>query len=812
MAIEFEVQLGKGWYMDSTGRLHRAPAPNVAIYKVGDTFPGFDLAKVSDALDKFASAMPDSKNADSIKKFRDAGMPEGTIKLLAALGTVASAASVVGAVYAAFIAFAYMAGAFKEGPSAAEIAIEQAAAELRSFSRSVAEQLRSQFVVDLKANITVSLNAAKAFADEMQVYKPDPARLELRMQELRDIERIAATAALKATDWMSWLQEFDWNDYSWTWLLNVYAHPEASSGPVLAELVPQGSRRFDHRLAMPFGVYATQSYLTVIKGIASEYRTTGQFRDNLRSLAVQTSAMAAAMRAQGLARTLHTGRDFVFGARSGSGAISPRFDVATNVIFVDYTVGAIDLCQYTDAYLSRIPITYEEVEAARKCIAPIQRGHMKMAWQPKMHDELAADLPTGTPDQEAEKANAISERLYAELLVSSGYLQLVHQAALLRHLCTEPDRSETVEPRKTTYGSDPQGSQWITISSGKIPFSEPVTSEAHREVQHFRARTLLSTQPLGRQRAVPYRIWLRSVQLEQLAPTEVLDPEYESVYRTRYVPEGADPSFNRLAVMFERSMLRDEVLLFEGTTPADEINREGVATIKADTFDWYLPVPVLARPAPASSIESVAARLARLGWSEEMARPPEVSGLVHAIDIGASSVQFGAAGVLSAGWKAAKSAVRGERRNLRQESCIISWRASWVGNRLSVILEGRAEDRNCALFLVIEEALISGQFLHTAVPIAMNTQLTTVPQSFLDAEQAAWARAFGVIAEVGKRGAAAAAGTEGPGRVIDGVPVSRFVQQFGVAALADRYMQIAPQLVGRVLAEFSQPKGRSRKR
>lgn len=328
MAVEFEVELGKGWYMDSSGRLHREPVPNVAIYKVGDTFPGFDLSKVSDALGKFASAMPDAKNADSIKKFRDAGMPEGTIKLLAALGTIASAASVVGAVYAAFFAFSYMAGAFKEGPSAAEVAIEQATAELRAFSRSLSEQLRSQFVVDLKANITFALNAAKAFADEMQVYKPDAARIELRLQELRDVERIAALAALKATDVGSWLQEMDRNDYSWTWLMNVHSHPERSAGPVFAYIPSQGNRRFDHRLAMPFGIYATQSYLTVIKGIASEYRTTGQFRDNLRSLAMQTSKMAEVMREQGLGRTLHVPRDFMF-RKLGGPSIGPRFDVAT---------------------------------------------------------------------------------------------------------------------------------------------------------------------------------------------------------------------------------------------------------------------------------------------------------------------------------------------------------------------------------------------------------------------------------------------------------------------------------------------------
>ena len=427
---------------------------------------------------------------------------------------------------------------------------------------------------------------------------------------------------------------------------------------------------------------------------------------------------------------------------------------------------------------------------------------MQMVWQPQMYSDLAPDMPAATPEESAKKANAVSERLYAELLVSSGYMQLVHQVALLRHLSTEPDRSETVEVRKVTYRGDAHDARWMTAKSGPIPFSDPVVSEAHLATQNFRARALLSTQPPGRQRAVSYRILLRSVKLDQLGPNEIADPEYESVYRARYVPEDTDVSFNRLAIEFDGMQLRDELLLYEGVTPAaaTPVVREGESELQADTFDWYMAVPTLARPSPGGA-ESAVSRLERLGWIEEMARPAGVSGPIRAIDGAATALPADAAGALANEWKAAKAAPGGERRNLRQERCTIAWKLRWEGNRLAVTLQGRAQDRNCALFLVIEEKLISGQFLHTAVAIAMNTQLTTVPQSFFDAEQAAWARAFGVISEVARRDAATG-DPAAPGPIVEGVPISRFVQQFGVAGLANRYLQVAPQLVRSVLAEF----------
>ncbi len=225
------------------------------------------------------------------------------------------------------------------------------------------------------------------------------------------------------------------------------------------------------------------------------------------------------------------------------------------MIFVGRNVGAIDLWRDTDAYLSRIPITDTEVAAATELRAPVRRGQMLTAWQPAMMLNLL-DPPAFTPEHSAAKANRISQRLYAELLVTSGYAQLVQQVGLLRFLSTEPDRSETVKLGKTIYSSDSQGSQEVKVTGEEIRFSAPVTSDAHREVQHFRARTLLSTQPRGRQRPVQYRIWLP----KRPAPAALAQSSAGARIRVCLPHTGMSDDehkgFARLAVEFDRAMLR----------------------------------------------------------------------------------------------------------------------------------------------------------------------------------------------------------------------------------------------------------------
>jgi hypothetical protein len=70
------------------------------------------------------------------------------------------------------------------------------------------------------------------------------------------------------------------------------------------------------------------------------------------------------------------------------------------------------------------------------------------------------------------------------------------------------------------------------------------------------------------------------------------------------------------------------------------------------------------------------------------------------------------------------------RRNLRREKIHVEWSLQWLADRLMVTVRGRPAERNCALFLVVEETPVSKQRLHTAFLVPLNNQVTLVPRSF----------------------------------------------------------------------------------
>ncbi len=87
-------------------------------------------------------------------------------------------------------------------------------------------------VANLKAEITGALNSVRAFADEMKAGTPDPNRLENLMSDMRKAAGDVEKAALKATDWQSWLQAYDPNDYIPFGPRELHTHPGDSAVPV----------------------------------------------------------------------------------------------------------------------------------------------------------------------------------------------------------------------------------------------------------------------------------------------------------------------------------------------------------------------------------------------------------------------------------------------------------------------------------------------------------------------------------------------------------------------------------------------------
>jgi hypothetical protein len=73
-------------------------------------------------------------------------------------------------------------------------------------------------------------------------------------------------------------------------------------------------------------------------------------------------------------------------------------------------------------------------------------------------------------------------------------------------------------------------------------------------------------------------------------------------------------------------------------------------------------------------------------------------------------------------------------RHVENRSVIVEWEYQWAGSELEVKLQGRSEDRNYVVYLVIEEMLPSGAVLHSGLAVPMTGALTFVADRFFEQE------------------------------------------------------------------------------
>ncbi|PYQ20460.1 MAG: hypothetical protein DMF81_18595, partial [Acidobacteria bacterium] len=397
------------------------PVTAAATYELKDQLP-FDAQAISTVFKDLAGALPDTNDPKSVAKFTKFGLPPQTIVFLSAIGVVAGLAATTFGIAAFVFAVLKMVGVFADGPDPLMTKLDAVANELRAFSRAEGNEARDRMIAEIQADIVLGLNAAKKFADQLKAYPLDPQALELRLQDMRGVEGQAFTAVYRATNTLSWMRGFDVNEYtgSWFWIHGLLQlHPEGGVSTPLV-LWGQGESRLDHRIMLPVALYAVQAYLTLIKAITPEYRTTGDFRDNLRSLGNNVGALAANMRAQGLAKVIYGPQGFV--NLSGDYAAGDPNHLAA---FTRYTVGAVDLANYTDAFIRNPPIDGATWLAAEYGATTIRRGQLEFYWDPPRPPVYIGGRVIAYEDADAcaAAANAVAEERYVELLAASGYLQ-----------------------------------------------------------------------------------------------------------------------------------------------------------------------------------------------------------------------------------------------------------------------------------------------------------------------------------------------------------------------------------------------------
>jgi hypothetical protein len=157
--------------------------------------------------------------------------------------------------------------------------------------------------------------------------------------------------------------------------------------------------------------------------------------------------------------------------------------------------------------------------------------------------------------------------------------------------------------------------------------------------------------------------------------------------------------------------------------------------------------------------------------------------------------------VLGLGWEDGAQTWQGHHREMLETTIQMHVRLDWQGSNIRVAIENRPEDRNYVVFLVVEETFGSiesdeqpPKVLHTAFPIAINGQLTFVPQSLFDQEKEASdkQRAFAEHYAVSVN--------PKPGDPVFGtISMGELTTEAGVARLAAALRQFEPEVLEKLI-------------
>ena len=749
----FTINLGNGIYLDSDGNVSQSAFPDIPVFAPPFKLP-IDPAKARDAVKGVQKALKDfTTDPDVLAKFKEYGFDT---KILDLLSGIAKIAGMVAPVLAA-VAIAYdvlkVLGVFKEGPSALELLVKQRFEELEENVDSVKIMIEThrlgdarigvQKLLDFAKDFTVKVRGAQALLTEL---KDDQNRLKDGLLENDNINKLLSQH--------TYVANFDRDDHTrvWGWMQDlIYSMPHGP-GAVPQKVVLPDNIGFDHRLMVPLACFAAEAYVTVLRAIEPEARSTGFAREELRTLSKNLDDLAQKMRSDCLGRTLYRREHFAYpSVYLALGEVSsflgqfPKMSKKCS----RFPVGALDLRyhdnQFFGSFLDSMFIADVRGEQhASKC------GGMDFRWLPPA--ELIPGPFDGTwvitnPDECAKAANEQAEKDYADLLSMSGYTELVRLAALFRNEAMEPDRSQTAHVWNATLLRQAEPQTTVTVHSDNIIMTGVITSQATREAQKCLSLVHARTQPPSRIYQPSYKIKLRT--LRDISSNRFEDRGYASFRWPQYVDESPNDDFYKLVFQQSTAALDDE-LIFEGKSPEALLRKPGTVQLKAHTFDWWIPL----KPAygVTDDLLKIKAEVAALSWlSDDAGATGATGGPVMVPLSGFQSSDLFDEVAPHLAWDPGKKDWEGQRREPKEETVEIEYSASWEEDLLRVSLRNRPSDRNYIVYLVVEETLMSGTIIHTATPVHVNGQLTYVPQSFFDREREAIEKFFGKVAEYNDR-------------------------------------------------------------
>lgn len=768
----FITKLGQGLYLDSNGVLHQGlPPAKAAQYEM----PGGPLTdknmidKLAKAFKEIGDAIPNKDDAARFKKFTDAveklggKNSEDLVKVLGVIGKIAGAVGTAFVVLGVVVAAAKLLGLFGDGPDPLETLITARFDALDREIRSLQTQISSRDMRNQRNALMSARAAAESFVSQRDSATMAIADVEARLQNLTTLlQLISGTEVLNMLDSSTYVGFFDPDEHKkvYPWVTrNLFRMPEGGA-PEWVRFPTANAPVFDSRLALPLSAQAAQTFLSLIVSLFPDYRTTGDFRPQLRNAAQKLTELAASVKNVTLARTIFNAADFSE-LVSDFYVVDPLPGLTTPTLKPDYcrVIGAIDLSNQTDEFFADV-----RAPAAVPQPGPSRRGGLDFRWVPpaklvRTSDALGVVHDDGTPilqyriinaQECADAANNQSAADYASLLISSGYMTLTHLASQMRHATTQPIVSDTVRGNAFVGRTEQAGTE-VTVHS-KPAFTYPprpdrdrdIVAQAWRAPHATKALVLGTTQPLPRTALIHYRVFLRTLK-PRGAQSVWNEPDYESVQHAEYRPDPLHSGFDRLYCDTVPSAILGQELLFEGTSSTEKRQVKKTVQTVAHTFDWWIPAKPLRHFNPLDTIDAVVRdRLADAGIQPApipagSGAPPHAGlAIERRFDqVVAESQQ------IMIGLEDAKDAPpwTGFHREADQRPVLMQVDATWQDGSLRVVIENRPDDRNYVAWLVVEETFGSVEsdeqppkVLHTALKIPITGQLTYVPQSLFDEE------------------------------------------------------------------------------
>ena len=781
---DYVLQVSEGVYMGSNGGFAGSPPEGVPVLPATKYQLPIDPKKVKDALNSIAEAVKSitDPNDSTILLLRRLGITGELLKALKDFGKVsASLAKFVPYVQAvsALLDFFGLFGKDEELSPALKQRFEQINKLIIAQDRKWTEIASAGF----ENPVLTHLDSVRAYARNLKQYDeipPAAANWVVLDKELSDKLDAAEGSVLNALKgflvpalWQSHYTGRDPDNPNGTWdplrPFNLVVQDDAGNWQG-APTEPIGIvLRFDHR-AMCYLVPAlVQSYLVTIKLLLPEYRSTGRFRSHLASLLDKVEDLLAETR-QNLTRSQFSTFDFANPLWLPPGYLGlpfppphPRFDVgaydlaaARNYSQDQFEGPPPGIGDTSDKVVENRAVAYNWPSGADYRTDGTRDA---VGWY-KWDLFNAVECVKGLNDASAGR--------FGSLLYSSGYLQLAQAAALLKHLCTAPEKSETVMAGFQTSTKTGEKTTVEVESKAVIPF-DPIKKEVPRIARSVVVTARLLMQSPVRSTVAPltYKVYLRTL------PGRKSDcrSDYSSVYwtdRKRIQVEPGNPAkaYDSLECSYTGSALDevtglwtaivDEHLLVKDRTPRVVKSGASRISLAVDTFDIWVPVPdvPVLQTKVIKGIELATAGDSQAGYittinelvSKYVQSEPPSAG--DDVDITAPpQPNLGGPPPADPG---------SERRNLKRDQVSLQYEWTWNGPVLEIRIEAessvkigepdvRRPNPNADVYLVVEEKIVDaapvpdpddpGEWRHSAFRIPFATQLTYVPQSFLNAEE-----------------------------------------------------------------------------